>query len=133
MGNEFGYINGDWRAQPMQLGYSAVYNQFLSGALVAGANVIDGTTVPTGEVWIVTAMVGVEGITAPAAIYFSVVSQAIETFIFSVLAPVAGVFYIWNGYQVLGPGDNMRFRTVGSTAGDNYDIRIHGFKIHINK
>lgn len=133
MGNNFGYISGDWRADPLRLGYSGTQAEAISGTAVSGYNSLVSSTVPAGQLWNVQVITGVETPNAPVALNLAVVISGILIYLLQDLAPAAGVRDKWFGSLVLHPGDYLVFEVSGAIAGDTITMKYAGIIINTNK
>jgi len=112
------------------VGFSGIAEEALVNTnLAAGSNVLNGSAVPTGEVWKITsACIRYVG-TTPSGLYIMAVGLAGGMVIHYDTSPSAGVWYFWGGELYLQAGDYMRGGVWGATAGDDLYFRYAGLKM----
>jgi len=112
------------------VGFSGIVEEALINTnLAAGANALNGSTVPAGEVWKVTAATIHYSGTPPSELLIMAVGLAEELVIFHEPSPVSGTWYFWGGEIYLQSGDYMCGVVTGATAGDDLRFRYAGIKM----
>ena len=97
--------------------------------LAAGENILDGTPVPAGEIWVITrAFTGYVG-TAPDRMQIWAHGLATATYLLDVQLPIISFWYCVGGQIIMQEGDYMRARVYGATAGDSLYFRYAGYKM----
>jgi len=129
-----GWINGAWQKNPLLWGYSGVVAETLSDTnLAAGGKALNGTRVPTGEIWIIlNAAIWYLG-TAPSRLSIHVGDVYGFFTILQENSPVSSYRYIYNGMIVLSPGEYLQGTVEGATAGDDLHFRYRGYKMDIDQ
>jgi hypothetical protein len=130
--NQHQYDGSAWRKSNMLFGYNDRYaERVYEPNLAAGANTVYGTTVPDGEVWIVTTFIGQ---CVGATITILVFGSNNDVYPIPVVVqqpPVTGQWYVWTGTLVLKAGDRIYGYVAGATLGNDLDIRALGYKMNI--
>ena len=127
-----GYVNGAWHKNPIELGYSGVVAYDLKNtSLAAGSNNLDSPVVPTGWVWIITAISIMYIGTVPTNIGVNINHDTVMPRIFRQLSPASGAIYDRQGYWVLNEGDYLRGYVTGATLNDDLYLGIYGHAINI--
>lgn len=97
-------------------------------AAVAGANNLNGTAVPAGQWWHLTAARARDVNTNPATILFEVAYSGASNFrLRRVAAPGADISLEWDGHIVMRPGDFIRAVFTGCAAGDDLFLDYTGW------
>jgi hypothetical protein len=126
------YDGAAWRRSNLLWGYHDTASEDVTVSdLSSGTNNLDGTTVPEGEVWVITALAMyyngtpptrmdtrpvVGGVAIPALYEDSITSQK---------------WYTLQGNWVLKEDDYVRLTIVGATADDAAILRYGGYKMDI--
>ena len=128
-----GYIGGGWQRQPLQWGYSAIWDEdlgeVLGGVVFAG----NATGVPAGEVRILQSM-SIRNTTSActnATIYISKASGSYVVLRY-VAALAANVPMLVTGTFLIGQGDTLNGYADGCTIGDNIQCGFCGYKMEID-
>lgn len=111
------------------IGLSGIVEELLSDtSLDAGANNLDGTAVPSGEMHVIThAYIQYVG-TVPDRVQIQAVGLADTMIFFNQEDPVSLMPYPVQLGVVLQGGDKMRGTVEGATAGNNLYFRYCGYK-----
>jgi len=112
------------------VGFSGIVEEALINKdLLAGTNTLNGSAVPVGEVWKVTAATIHYSGTPPSALFIMAVGLADELMILHKPSPSSETWYFWNGEIYLQSGDYMCGVVTGATAGDDLRFRYAGIKM----
>jgi len=130
----YGWISGAWQKQPMLLGYSGTVAEGLSDDSVdAGTNDLEGTHVPSGEIWYIAyAAIRIDG-SDPDELMIRAVVDSEQVPVYSNPTPSARRWYTTPLAFVLAEGDYLLGRVTGATAGDDFYFRYVGWKIDIDQ
>jgi len=122
-----------WRKLPIVWGYSDRYAQRLVNVNAAlGDNTVTGSTVPEGEVWVVTAVVAFNTVSAITRCELEVYDGA-DTYFFRRKQTVAkDEETAYQGQIVMKKDDRIRATFVGCVAGDDLHLRMLGYKMQVN-
>ena len=133
MTQNHGWVNGGWKKDPIQFGFSGVATQAFSNTnLSAGNNSIDGSAVPAGEIWIITNVVLIYFGTVTRIFARSKIGGSYFT-IFAEETPVTGKRYDRSGWWVFDSGDCINMATEGATVGDDIYLEMIGFRVDIDQ
>ena len=133
MGSSYGWINGAWQKNPLLFGYSGEKEIAVSNtSLAAGANDLDSTAVPAGEIWVITHVAMSYVGTAPTHIEAKTVGAS-AIMLFRQLAPVTTVVYDRQGWWIMEEGDLLRCTVAGATLNDDLYLWATGFKVDIDQ
>ncbi len=113
-------------------GYYDTYAEEVSN-LNPGAGTIElsGTAVPTGEVWTVEHIGGINNTTAPALVELRVIKSGIGFKLYEDRAPVLQRHSIWTGRVTLKAGDYCRVTLHGTVAGDDLYAYFSGYRMKV--
>ena len=118
----------------MLFGFSAgVYDKADNTNLSAGDQTIAMTTVPAGEIWVITNLAFEYTGTPPTDCTMRLSSGGVAHDIFNVLTPASGQWYDRQGWWFLSSGTFVACRVVGATAFDDLRLRATGFSIDIDQ
>ncbi len=129
-----GWIGGAWQKSPLPLGYSGIISEEVSDlTLDEGNNVLGGTVVPAGEVWVISAAsIKYVGDTATALTLFAFVDSVPTRLIYQV-DPTSGAIYLITGQFILAEGDYMQYNVATATANDDGILDYMGYSFDIDQ
>jgi hypothetical protein len=131
--NMAGYFGSAWQKQALLLGYAAtVAEDATVSDAPAGANTINGATVPANEVWVIQAAACKDTTHAPTSNLITAVISSVTCPLQYDGAPTANHYIFWNGELTLAPGDNIRFFFSGVTLHDVLPCFYVGRKFYTN-
>jgi len=128
----WGWDGTRWRKLALLWGYSAAYYERLTQAEATAETMMDGSTVPAGEVWVVTSVVAwdndniitdITGFTYGDAVWIALGQKQSFT--------AAQEYWEWRGSIVVPAGGHIRVRFRGCTVGDDLFVDICGYKMRI--
>lgn len=128
----WGWNGSAWRKSGLLFSYT---NQLLGESdnanADAGQNLLYGTTVPAGEIWVVTAMMVVNTISQTSSSNLGLYTGSLYRWVSArgVLAASAG--HSWSGHIYLVEGDTVVAVANGCTAGDDLFFSYLGYKMTI--
>ena len=128
----WGWDGSQWCKLPLVWGYSDCYAELLTeDNAVAGNNYLAGTTVPAGEVWVVTCFSMWNANTVTLATSGGIYDGATTISVHSELSPAAGETVEWNGFICLKEGDRMRASFFTCALNDNIRATFLGYKMAV--
>lgn len=111
------------------MGFGGIVEEALSDtSLDAGTNTLGGTTVPSGEIHVITQVVAQYIGTVPTQTFIFAVGLAGDIVVLDQASPTSGIYYPATVNVILQSGDEMRCRVNGATAGDDLFFRYAGYK-----
>lgn len=129
-----GWIGSAWQKQPMLFGVSGtITRSWNNTSLSAGANNVDDSAVPAGEIWIITNMTSNYSGTIPNSVRPRVVLGGVSAVVDSIVSPSSGTIYVSQGWWVLEEDDFLRMQIVQATAGDAFYATACGFRIDVDQ
>jgi hypothetical protein len=133
MGLGFGVYNSKISPDGVAFAFGGwVGEEITENPIVSGPNAnIDGSTVPSDEVWIMQAVTLFYSGTTPTYIRANMVVGADVITIYQIDSPTSGSFYDRQTQLVCPPGANFRLRFQGATNGDTCIMRWTGYKIQL--
>jgi len=118
------------RGEDQLFSYAEDYREAVSSLGVAvGEQWVNGSIVPAGEVWVVTAVNAWNATTANTRIDIASFRAAAHCSIKSVIPAAAYAPCAWAGHVYLVEADRISVRFFGCVAGDNLYVGIHGYKM----
>lgn len=128
-----GRISSAWQKLSMLWGFSDYLSEGLVDTnLSAGFNALDGTVVPSGEVWVITTGAIMYVGTSPTAIQIVPDVNSVACPCLYQASPTSAIWYCVNGTFILAEGDKFRARVDGATAGDDLYLRYNGYKMEVD-
>lgn len=128
----WGWDGTQWRKLPMMFGYSAAWIERESTlTAAAGLNELVFTTVPAGEVWVLTAICMVDLQTDPSVVAFFIRNDGPDVNLFVVNSPGAGEWTYLTGWWVIPAGSTLIAYYNGCTLNDDLYADACGFKMKI--
>lgn len=129
-----GWYSSAWQKAPIPFGVSDSLAEFYSDTNLASGSVnITGDTVPAGELWVVTRSGMRYDGTSPTEI-LSILDGSALSFIYDQqLSPVTNTWYYCTVQLIALPGENLRWRVNGATAGDVGRFTYGGYKIDLDQ
>lgn len=97
--------------------------------LAAGVNTLSGTSVPSGEIWVVTQVSLLYVGTPPTKMESSALGLAGGLCVLCVTSIEGNRWYTDTVHVILQAGDYMGARVEGATAGDDFYFRYAGYKL----
>lgn len=112
------------------IGFSGIVEERLRDIdLSVNTNVLTGTTVPTGEVWVLTHVsIQYDG-SVPTRMYVEATGLATATILFWKEEPTPAVFYVNTFNVLMQAGDYIRAIALGSTLHDGMNCMYSGYKM----
>ena len=132
--NAYGWINAAWQKDPLRLGYSGQLQDVYSNTnLSAGNNLHNFDTVPSGEIWVITALWFMYIGTSPtyAQFYFALASGT--HWPLRQPSPTSSQVYSKEGQWVLVEDDIITVSVSGATAGDDLYGGYMGYRVDIDQ
>ena len=137
---EVGYLAGlcghtgtDWQKLQMLWGYyDTISEAVVDTELVAGTNILYGTAVPVGEVWVVTTVAGRYDGAVATALYTGCTVGGVAVNTVSAVPPTSAVWYPAIGQFVLKEGDKAHCFILDAAAGDDGYLRYCGYKMRLD-
>ena len=128
-----GWDGAAWRKDPVRLGYSGVVRYFVNNtALAAGTNVIVTTTVPVGQVNVITAIAMQYAGTVPTDMTARLKSGGVGFPINNIPTPVSTQYYTISGTWVVAEGEWLECEVRGATLNDDLFFRVHGYSFRVD-
>ena len=130
---KWGWDGSVWRKLPLLWGYSGLIGEDLSETnLDAGVNVLNGTAVPAGEIWVVTAVsmkyIGAGG----TDMHAYTIGTPGTAFLQSIYTIVSDQWYNARVHVILAQGDYIRGTIGGAILGDDFHVWYSGYKMNID-
>lgn len=140
MGNTYGWIEGQWQKNPLEMGYSdVVRGGAANSALSAGTNQLDCATVPAGEVWCITNIVyRYVGTVASVSLAVTINDgSGMKAYLASIVGGTvaSSKFYVVEsaGPIILKAGEFIRLTVFNATANNSAAVYISGWKFKIDQ
>ena len=128
----YGWDGAAWRKLPLIWGYSDRYAETVSNlSAVAGVNILLGTVVPPGQVWVVQSIAASDNTSVAGTLTLEVFGAAVEGMVKYDAALVAGAQTVWTGNIVMLENDRVRAVFTGCTLNDDLYLRTWGYKMRI--
>jgi len=128
----WGWDGTQWRKLPMLWGYSDRYvEKEVDASADVGLNYLVFSTVPAGEIWVISSVVWANLISACSTITAQLYDGAEAYAVFVETPSVADVYKATLCNLVLKAGDNLRVDFSGCTAGDVLLAFASGYKMAI--
>jgi len=128
----WGWDLTQWRKLAMVFGFSAgLGEQIYDADADAGTNVLNGTVVPAGQVWVIEFISCTNRQRICTYILHTVVKSGITVAIYEGVQAAADRYTIWSGRITLAAGDYVSCHYYGCTAGDDLLLRYGGYKMYI--
>jgi len=129
-----GWIGGAWQRNPLAFGYSGEISEDVTDGTLAVGNVnIDISTVPAGEIWVITQISMLYVGTVPSRIRSQIVRGGIDFAIFDEVAILSNAWFDRQGWWVLVEGDILRMFIQDATLNDTGAMRVTGFRVDIDQ
>ena len=129
---QYAWDGAAWRKAALPLGYTDRYAERQSElSAAAGGNTLTGSTVPAGEVWIVTSAHAVNESSAITILQIDLYDGTNNFIIASLLAPAARIPLDLKSPIVLKAGDRLRALFFGCTLNDDLYLDILGYKMAV--
>lgn len=100
-----------------------------NGDTAAGDIGLAGTTVPAGEVWVVTSVLAINTVTVPTSIYLYVVDDGSEAAFRRGDTPSITAGLSWSGHLYLVTGDKVNATFMGCALHDVIHLQTLGYKM----
>lgn len=129
-----GYIATVWQKDPMQDGYSDIHAQRVSNLNAGvGTNILNSTTVPSGEFWRIEAISAFNNDNNPTAISIGYSPDGSNSVVLTrVATPGAGIAVCWSGIIHLKPTGYIQAVFTGCIAGDDLYLDLSGVRVDID-
>lgn len=128
-----GYTGTAWQKQHLLWGYyDTVSEAVVDLNLVAGTNLLYGTAVPAGEIWIVTTVVGRYDGAVATVLYAGCTVDGVAVSAVSAVPPTSEVWYPGVGQFILREGDKVYCFIYDAAAGDDGFLRYSGYKMKLD-
>lgn len=132
--NGYGWISSAWQKNPIAFGYSADQTENVgSTSHAGGTQVLNGSQVPSGEIWVIQVASIRDNTNAPSAVQVQANVNGTGVVIKHELTVVAGQWIVWEGQIVLSEGDKMVGVLFGTTSNDDIDFSYHGVVVDIDQ
>jgi len=129
----WGWDGSVWRKAALPWGYTGVVNQqVIDLNAAAGQNILSGSAVPAGEVWVIEVISVFNNTTACAKVVVDIVSDGQETELLYETTIVVGQRYIFDGRVTLNVGDYINVYFIDCVAGDDLYMRLHGNRMRVS-
>ena len=130
----WGWDGNTWRKAPIPWGYRAAYWDRLDADDVGAGNYnIDLSTVPAGEIWVLTSLAAYALQANPTHIFLSVVHGGTLYYLKRVAYATALLTVDVQCHVVLEPGDKARATFAACAAGDDLRAFAAGYKMKIDE
>ena len=130
----YGWINGEWRKNPLLLGYSATVAEHKFVVAPSAFGVFNSSTVPSGEIWVITtAAIRSQGASGLLFAEIYAITDGTSPILSMTLNVVQWQFGLWSGQVVLELGDNIRFVYAGADIGATIEGYYVGFRVDIDQ
>jgi len=128
----WGWDGSQWSRLALVWGYSDVYSDGEgTNDAAAGANILQCTQVPAGEIWVVTSITATDRTRMIARIDLVADVAGGERRLANKVVPAAYELVAWSGMLVLKEDDRVWFDFQGCTAGDDLRCYAVGYKMKI--
>ena len=128
-----GHTGTAWQKLGMLWGYNNTVSESVANTnLGAGYQTLDGTAVPAGEVWVISAVGGFFVSATVTALVLIAMVNGVPVPIKSVLAPTGSFWHCETGQFVLREGDYVQLRLETCTAGDDGYLNYGGSKMKLD-
>lgn len=134
MGNQFGYINGDWRAQGINLnGLGTPFDETISAPITVGTNIVlSGLSVPLNTIFRIEAINAWNASGVSNLIYHWASSPTTTMTLALFQAVAVGFRTVWTGLYTLPPTGRVQAYISGA-IGDVCNLRYSGFYVPLDK
>lgn len=113
-------------------GFSALIHETpLDYSLDAGTNNVDGTAVPTGEIWILQSVCAYVASASITRFSIDIIRDGAAHILENVISPVDERWYTWAGGVYMDAGDYVRLHIEDATAGDDGVLDYTGIKMTV--
>ena len=128
----WGWDGTQWRKLNLVWGlYEQYYEEEGNPDADAGTNTLDFSTVPPGEVWIITAASAVDVDSAALVVGFILQGTGKYGYLANKVPIAANEICAFQCNWILEPGDNLRAYFLGCTALDDIRAYANGYKMQI--
>lgn len=127
------YDGAAWRKSNLLWGYNGLVAEAVDDEdLGADTQYLNGTTVPAGEIWVLSTVTGAVASGTAVNLFFTIISNGVTMHVFSDPSPTSGQWYVSTGQFVLGYQDYVQLQIQSCTAGDVARMRYGGYKMKLN-
>lgn len=114
------------------LGYNDRYlEEVFDTNASAGSNFLNGSAVPSGEIWIVT-ILGARNLTRdPSVIYLGIYDGTARRYLGGKATPGTNIHFTMTGPFILKAGDYVTALIMGCGAGDDIYLEANGYKMKV--
>jgi len=128
----WGWDGSVWRKLPLVWGYSGHYCENVNGvASGAGDAVVDGSTVPAGEVWIIEHVMANHNAGTAKRLNVVAWSGSCYTPLFDESVETAPAQRMWDGRITLPTGGKLRATVVAPGDGKKVYLHAWGYKMKV--
>ena len=106
-----------------------IVGQVIDTSATAGTNILNSTTVPAGEMWVIDYTNALNVNTACSLVYIILYGGGIKVIVEQSTTLAAGQYLKGVPKSTLQEGDNIEFQFFGCTAGDDLHCRWWGYKM----
>ena len=130
----YGWISGQWRAQPMILGFSGIIALDYTFLMEESATkVITGGSVPAGEIWVLQHAMLYDLDSAITSLVISLRRSGYTSPIMSCSSPGINIACYWNGQITMEEGDYLVFTFAGAVVDDQLNAAFWAMRIDIDQ
>lgn len=127
-----GPATGNWHPLQMIWGYTTHYLEALAdNSAAAGDNTLTGSTVPAGEIWVVTNVDAANADTNITALNIQIILAATEHHIAGRLTPSKKEGVNVQGFWPMPPGAHVEAFFEGCVLNDDIHFHVIGYKMSI--
>lgn len=128
-----GHDGTNWQKLGLVWAYNDVVSEIVTdNDLAAGTNHLDGTTVPAGEVWVITAICGYYKGSSATGLLLKATAGGEALNLRTEYPPTTQQWYVITGNFVLKEDDFVRVTIEGATSGDDGQLRYGGYKMKLS-
>jgi len=128
-----GWDGSEWQKLGLLFGYYDRYAVRVTNTNAsAGTNYVDTNPVPSGYIYVIQSVRGVDANSAIDRIGLAAVKDTIYGPLIEKRSPIINESVIWTGQIVLKEGDIIRGSFYGCTAGDTLVLDVWGYKMKIS-
>jgi len=129
---QWGWDGTVWRKLPLIFGLSEAYRESeVNLNAGAGVNILTASTVPEGEVWVVTHIVAFNTVTNSSVVILQVYDGSTIYYLRRLLTPGVGGEVIHSAPIYLEQDDRVQAEFRGCVAGDDIFMTVYGYKMRI--
>ena len=128
----WGWDGSQWRKLPLLFGYSDRYAERVGPVTaVSGTNQLDLSTVPSGEIWVITSISAWASSSNISRVDLRVIVGS-DVFVLKATGYSTAYHTVdWQGTIILAAGDYIRVQFSGASGGEALDAWAVGYKMKI--